>query len=396
VQSSGGRGGTKPCLQVIATDATWRHNNYLPSTSATTKLGIGHLWDLNGVTLTNTIVPLYTFWAENDSHIVIAVESSTHLLKAFVIDYDNGVYNGTGYDYTATLLGTSATPLPSTGLFHLYASAKPHATAGYVKAWLNGTQILNLTNKDTLGSTFAGVSSNAHLYNVSLLYSTLFGAADTINGAIFPVVNGIRFAEGQLYDTSALVSDDDFPGQPYTDNRRPTSNSATYTSGTANGAANKWDCIDDLLTSYPANLQTQWATDYIELAADGDRYTAGFSTLSASTILFVTAMYVYRHSQATGTKAMNVSILSSGTLLDDSRKVVVGTFYGSNGMMYESGPPNAVVFPISTDPHTSAAWTPTALNAAEFGFKQVAATTGNNASGLLRVTRTLIPVTYRP
>jgi hypothetical protein len=388
VQSSGGRGGTKPCIQTISNAASYGH---LINVFTASKLGVGHLWDLNSATLPGQYVLLYTFWSDQYAHVSIAIESSTRKIVALLWDYSNAPFIGPGYNYVPVVLKTSTAVLPSTGRFHLYAHMAS-STSGYVKVWLDGVQILNF-NGDTFGSFAGSTGTSSNIYKVDILRSTLFNIADTINSANFYSPIGLRLAEGQVFDTSAIVSPDDWPGQVYTDNLRPTANSATYTSGTANGAAQKWDCIDDPpQTSYPSNLQTYWATDYIEMAADGDRYTAAFQDLSGSRIFGVSPKYVARHSQSSGAKAVKVSCFSGGTLGESSYQATVGNFYARL-----LGPSSTEIF-FNTDPNTAAAWDTnvSAFNAAEWGFKQEAAAAGNNAAANVRMSAILLTVSYRP
>jgi hypothetical protein len=249
------------------------------------------------------------------------------------VTYYNGilkVVRGTG---SGTVVGTYSVTI-STGVWHWFEFHYTYGTSsGVCEVWMDGVQLCafsgNTTNAGS-GSIAAvaigcGTPSGSGLYGFTGTVDDLYIIDVAAGGA-----NTTRLGDSKI---ETLV---------------PTSN-AGPNDGTASAGSN-YQCVDD------ATLDT---ADYVTITnTTGQEELYGVGALSSSPYaIFATRAVLVSTKVDAGPAFIKPVVVSGGTEVDGVAQPVLYPSWARQYTIYE------------TDPHTSAAWTMSALNAAKVGAK---------------------------
>lgn len=225
-----------------------------------------------------------------------------------------------------TVLGTSSAALPSTGWFYLEVKVVVHATAGSVTVKLNGlTTLLNLTGLNTKATANA--------------YANEFAQGNNASSSATVLVTDLYLCD------SSGTENNNFLGDIRIDVEFP------------NGDGSHSDFTPSTGTSHSALVDeaTPNTTDYVSSSTVGAKDTYQFQNLTTITgnILAVQVINAVMKDDAGSRSVANV-VKSGATEVTDSA-VVLSTSQTYSISVHEH------------DPATSAAWTESGVNNAEFG-----------------------------
>lgn len=232
-----------------------------------------------------------------------------------------------------TTLGTSTSSLSTGVTYYIEWKIKVDNTTGTVDVKVNETSFLALTNKDTQNT------SNATVDNFAVC-ATHSSNSDVHND---------DFDDAYACDTTGSVNNN-FLGDVRIECIFPSGagNTTQFTPSTGSNYA----CVDEAAPNDD--------TDYVETDTVGnkDTYTYGNLSGTTGTIMAVIPLLYCKKSDA-GSRSIAPVIRHSGTDYDGTAQNP-GTGYTYLSQIYE------------TNPGTSAAWTASEINAAEFGAKVTA------------------------
>lgn len=156
-----------------------------------------------------------------------------------------------------------------------------------------------------------------------------------------------------VYFDDLVISSSAYPGAGQCGISVPTGDSATYNNGTANGAASKYLCIDDR----PHDSDTT----YVNALGNGNANTStlGASGVGSGTVLCAKALLLARRNGGTN-GSIKLRTRSGSTNTDTTARAATSS-YAAWAKLFE------------TDPNTAAAWTSSALDAAEVGMVESSA-----------------------
>ena len=250
--------------------------------------------------------PLIFFYDESG-----VVQVRVHITAGFELS----AYNGAG-----TLLGTSASSVvPDQTWFHLEVKVTVSDTVGVVEINVDGTQVLNLTSKDTkYGSD----------YIRSIQFGTIYSSKYT-------------------YWDDFYIDDAQFHGNCEVKTFMPDAdgNSSDFT---RSGGSNDYECVDE----NPSNEET----DYISSGTANHKSIFGITTGSLSTVKGIQVNTHCRIEEA-GSREITPIVRSNGTDYSGTETDNIDATYGFKSEVFED------------DPDDSNPWTQTKLEAAEFGLE---------------------------
>lgn len=238
--------------------------------------------------------------------------------------------NGNG-----TVLGTSALALSTNVFYYIEAAVTINNTTGSVTVKVNGTTYLNLTGINTRST--ANNSCNAVTFGNNITFQ-----------------NSSGLCQGNIVDYDDLYIDN--AGTLYGDSRveslLPNANGATN-AWTANGAASNWQCVDQ----NPADDDTT----YVSSAAAGniDQYTYPALPTGTGVVRAVMTVPIARDDSAGTTTLASVYYVAATVFLGANNNISSTTY-------------NAYPDIQALNPNTSAAWSISDVNGAQFGVKRVA------------------------
>jgi hypothetical protein len=237
-----------------------------------------------------------------------------------------------GATTAGTLLGTSATPLPS-DTWHVvdWRTQITSTTAGTTEVWLDGTRIINFSGDNTN-------TANANVQSVELGH---IGPSVASSSGIY-----LAFDDIAINDTAGS-SNNGRAGDGRVVLLTPTgagSNTGLSRGGTDSGA--NWSQVEEL----PPSM-----TDYVFHATAGTRDTYAMSDLPTNVAsVNTTEVVVLAQNSDAGAGSLALTVKSGGTTNEGTAQAL-GTTAAYIRQLYE------------TDPNTSAAWTSSAVNALEAG-----------------------------
>ena len=256
------------------------------------------------------------FFSSDTAMITLLDESSVMQVRLFV----NTDYGILAYQGDDTLLGSTADQvLPLQKWCYLEGKITISATVGEVTLRVNGTQVLNLTSKDTKNG-----SDYIRYFKVGSVYNDLTTLFDDI-----------YFDDAQFHGDCRIRT------------FMPDSISTTNNSFTAS-AGNKDECVDD---NPPTN-----DTDYIYSRTLNHKQGFGITTGVLGTVIGI-QLNNYCRDDAAGSRKITPLIRSNGADYSGTETGVITADY-----LFESG-----IWEL--DPDDSGAWTQTKLEAAEFGLE---------------------------
>ena len=228
--------------------------------------------------------------------------------------------------YLQTLLG-SVTKVVSSGWHWVDFHFKMDGSAGIVEIWLDDFQILSLTAQNTI-------------QNSGQTVLTTISWGDTFAGN-----------SGEISIDDLFVTDAGFGriGDARIETIVPNSD-ATPNNGTPSSGSNHYACVNE------AQYNT---SNYITMPnTSGDKEVYGVGSI-ASTPAVVYNVKVYMVSEKTdaGSFVLEPLVVSSGTESDGSATQLLTSSWGTQ----------EANFPLN--PHTSAAWTYSQVNAMDIGYK---------------------------
>lgn len=226
------------------------------------------------------------------------------------------------YRGTSTLLATGTTALSINTEYHIEVAVSIADSNGTVKVWLNGAATPEI---DYTGDT----------------------RSDSGSDQISKITLG-QFYTGTVYYCDFIAIDDDTQQGELTVNNLKPSGAGTYTQWDPSTGSN-YSCVSDL------NDSTSIST-----SVDGEKDSYAFANLPAS-VSSVIGVQLVQHAKKSDSGTMNLKPLCISGVTESAGSAVALTTSIT-----------AILTQYAVDPNTSAAWTPTNLNAAEFG--SVAAT----------------------
>jgi hypothetical protein len=230
-----------------------------------------------------------------------------------------------------TLLGSVAITLTNSTWYWLDVHFKYNSSTGIFEVWQSGTQVLNLTAQNT-----ANNSGQTNLSGVVL--GCQAGTVNSLNAVVDDfVVNDTTgsYNNGRVGDSRIETL------KPASD---ATPNNGTCSTGT---------------THYAMLNEAQWnSTNYITMTnTSGQEELFGFTSLSSTpvSISAIKPVFIAENTDA-GSGNLETVIVSSATEIDGTSTPLTSSWtrHGST---------------LEVDPHTSAPWTPAAVNAVQGGFK---------------------------
>jgi len=231
----------------------------------------------------------------------------------------------------ATMLGSVAVTFTNGTWYWVDIHYKYHASTGIFEVWQSNNQILSLTSQNT-----AQNSGQTSLAQIDLGCYT-----NTIN------VLGCSYDDLVINDTTGSYNNGR-QGDSRIETLEPTSD-ATPNNGTCSTGT----------THYAMVNESPWnSTNYITMTnTSGQKELFGMASLAGSP-LAISALRVVNIAENTdaGSGALEGVLVSSGTE-SDGASVNLGSSWSRQSQLYEF------------DPHTSAAWTTAAVNAAQTGWK---------------------------
>lgn len=222
------------------------------------------------------------------------------------------------------IASTAASIITSNVWYHFEVSATISATVGTVTLRLNGATVLNFTGNTKNGGTVDLIDA-VKLQNPS---------------------SGPQFSFDDFYVCNDSGSTNNvFLGDVQVQTLMPSA-AGTSTQFTPTGVANNWDNVNDIPYS---------AADYNTSSTVGQRDTYALADLvtGTGTVFGVQNTIIALKSDA-GAASIKAAMKSGGTVYYDANQNL-GASLSSTVAMHE------------TDPATAAAWTPTNVNALEFG-----------------------------
>lgn len=231
-----------------------------------------------------------------------------------------------------TVLATSSNSLSANTTYHIEAKVKIDDTVGTVELRVNGSSTgwINITGQDTRNAGNATFNT----INIGHSLSTTFAAA--IITDIDDVV---------IWNTSGSVNND-FLGDVKVQALLPSGagNSAQFTPSTGSNYA----CVDDASPNDD--------TDYVSSSTVGNVDTYAYGDLSTVGTVLAAIVMLYMKKTDAGARSVAPVVRHSGTDYVGT-DINPGTTYSYGKQIYE------------LNPGTSAAWTASEINAAEFGSK---------------------------
>lgn len=261
---------------------------------------------------------LYVGIVSSAANLLVLREGATnHLLLSFDSIGRFVVKRGT------TTLGTSTEFVSPNTWVYVEFKATINDTTGSFEVRLNGVNVLSATGIDTRNGGTTGLIDNFFL-------STHQNA---------------KFDDFYICDTSGS-SNNDFLGDCRIDTILPNSD-GFYTNGTPSTGTAHYACVDE----NPPNT-----TDYISMDVVSQRDSYGYPDIAAlsSSAIYGVQLNAYWMKDDAGSRSAATFVRSVSTNAD-----------GASVSLPSSFTFNTQIFP--TDPDTSAAWTQSAINAAEFG-----------------------------
>lgn len=241
------------------------------------------------------------------------------------------VYSG---DSNAVFQGQSAEGLIEATWMYVEVQWTIGATTGAVAVWVNGVQVLALTNIRTVSNQIAATTWNA-LRGFSLQYGSLTPASPLMKLCDFVLYDRVTTTAGDLADRT---------GDVRVDFVKP-NGVGNYSDWVPSAGAN-WECVDEV----PPNEDT----DYVETTTPGDVDTYEFEDLVAAPVAVQIVSYAKKG--ADGSAMITPRTRISGTDYDGIALGVASTVdYGF------------LVNPQDISPATAAPWGLSEFNAAEFG-----------------------------
>lgn len=234
---------------------------------------------------------------------------------------------------TGTVLGTSAAgslvPLAGVGYVPIIAKVTLHDTTGAVEVWVNGVQVLNLTNVDT---------KNAGTKAVLDSFSLECGGPDLYLADVW-LMNGAGSVN------NGIPSVKDFRVEYLAPSGNGTTSQGTGSDG---NSTDNYALVDET---------TPDTADYVGITTDGnkDTYAMGNLASTAGSVLGTQAVALAAKSDAGAKSVALVSRSSGGTEADSADKSLLTTYAYKLAIR-------------ETDP-TGASYTIGEVNAEEFGFK---------------------------
>lgn len=306
--SAGRRGGGG--LQ-YSTTLSVEYDHALPAALATVIVGFAFKWSSG---LSVPVMNLYDSIAST-RQLTLGLNSSGMLTVR------RGATSG-------TLLGTSTLALTSGTFYYIELKATIHPSAGTVEVRVNGDVWLSLTGQNTRASANSwvnsirlGVDNNANASASTTIYDDLYVA-----------------------DTSGSANND-FLGDSRVDTLYPSAD-GTYTAFTPSTGTSHYACVDETLLD---------ATDYVSASTSGNKDSYAFTDLSNSTVIYGVQVNNACYKDDAGARTVANLVRSGSTDAQSS----------ASGLATSS--PVYKVSVHETDPATSAAWTESGVNAAEFG-----------------------------
>jgi len=279
-------------------------------------------------TIATAAGPAESFWQFRSD-----AGATLHVAVTFTASLQLGVYLGDG-----TLLGTTDIIWPSTGTTrYIEIQVVLHDTAGSVKIWSDGNQVLNLTGIDTKNGGTKTVLDQFRFHNASAGGQRANPQIDDIY-----ITNGAGAApyNGNLGD---IVVDTLFPN-----------GNGNYSDFLGSDA----DRVDNflLVDENPHDGDTS----YVESGVDTERDSYGFDDLAYATgaVFGVIATAVVRN-------------LGAADNLQVSTRIAAADYDGAT-QAAPAGFDASVEERWQQSPATAAAWTIAEVNAAEFGIENVA------------------------
>lgn len=262
--------------------------------------------------------------AANDMSITLRDSAIDHLvIKVIGASYLLGVYRG------GTLLATGATAMALNTWYYIEFKGNIHNSTGSYTLKVNGVTELTASGIDTQN---AG-NASANTIVIATASSGVPGYFDDL----------------YLCDTSGSTNND-FLGDVRVDTIYPSSD-GNYQAFTPSAGSAHWSLVND---------GSPDTATYVSSSNSGDRDTYGFTNLTpvTGTIMGVQVCNAALKDDAGARSVAN--IVRSGSTDATSATVALSTSQLFNLSIQE------------TDPNTSAAWTESGVNAAEFGTKVAA------------------------
>ena len=297
---------------------------YCTSYTATMKKALpsspSEIWTsyaFNAATGINSDCMLIEFGGASGGEVSISINFSSGIFKA---------WRGT------TLIGTSGAYALGTGTWHwLDYHFKINGSSGIVEIWLDGNNIMNLTGVNTSNSG-----------GTAIVYVALASGSNSNN------TQTGYFDDWIINDTTGSYNNGRI-GDSRIETLKPTSdaspNNGTLTSGTSHYAM-----VNE--SHYDGDTSTITLTN-----TSGQEELFGIGSLSGAPAS-ISAVKVTLIGKKSDAGACNLeTVVSSSSTVSTGASTGLTTSYVSFGTILE------------TDPHTSAAWAYTAVNAAKIGFE---------------------------
>lgn len=234
-----------------------------------------------------------------------------------------------------TTLATSSNALATNTTYFMEVKVVINDTTGSIEVRVNGSSSgwINITGQDTKNT------ANATANSISLS-----GLSAT----------GITLYMDDVYICDGSGStNNDFLGDVRVDCYMPSGNgNSSQLTGSDGNSTDNYALVDEALQNGD--------TDYVQSATSGQKDTYAFSDMSHTPAsIFGTQLNMISKKDDSGTRSICSVVRSGGTDYDGDTQAL-GTTYSDYRQIRE------------TDPATSAAWTRTNLNNAEFGVKVAA------------------------
>lgn len=327
IVSSAGRNST-PGMRFGGTINTSIRNFAMKNFAATATIIVGFGVKLTGLSSAADCRTLVTFTDAGEEQCSIGI-------------LNDGSLEARRFD---TILGLSSGANVSSSVFKwLEIKVTINNSTGVVQAYLDGTQIFNLSSQDTQYGSAAQTTGIA------------FGTNFNPSGVITPVTPC-------HYDMDDLIiknlTDDGIPSNyGFSGDRR-----VYCLFPTSDGSYNAWTAVGGgTRTSKVSENPPDGDTSYISSSGTTDKQTFNFETMVAGTIDDVcVTMMAKKDSGAVTLRGMTLTGGASPTEGASGSDIAVTTDY----FCAQGGLP--------LNPETAVAWTSTAMNASEFGIKRTA------------------------
>ena len=231
--------------------------------------------------------------------------------------------------FASTLLGSAAVTICDGGWHWLDFHFKYDATGGVMEVWIDGVQVINVTGANTQRNSGQSnlVSVNLGSYSVNTATANIddWVISDTTGST-----NNGRVTDSRV-ETLTPVSD------------------ATPNDGTLSSGSNHYAMVNE------AHWDTTSTTTMTNTSGQEELFGIGSLSSTPVSISGVQITYVAENTDA-GAASLETTISSSAS-----------TASGSSTALTSSWQRNADIY--EQDPHTSAAWVGSAVNALKVGFK---------------------------